>query len=95
MKTSYHPAFPPVSCRYGAPSGRPTMDPEPGEPIGPVRVKRASMSSCGAYDEGGAYWGIGTPLYCAWSASGFRRYFRAPNRGTALAIAANLEPPTP
>jgi len=51
------------------------------------------MSSCGAYDDGGAYWGIGTPLYCAWSASGFRRYFRAPSRASALSIAAKLANP--
>jgi hypothetical protein len=70
--------------------GRCSQDPAPGEPIGLVRVKRAIMSSCGAYDEGGAYWGTGTPLYCAWSASGFRRYFRAPSRASALAIAAKL-----
>ena len=78
--------------------GRCSQDPAPGVPIGPVRVKRARMSYCGAYDDGGAYWGIGTPLYCAWSASGFRRYFRAPSRASALSIAAklaNLETTTP
>lgn len=92
MKTAHHPAFPPVDCRRGAPMGRCDRDPDPDPdaPPAPVRVKRAVMSPCGAYDDGGAYWGIGTPLYCAWSRAGLRRYFRAPNRAAALTIASNL-----
>ena len=90
MKTSHHPAFPPVPCRYGAPMGRRDQDPEPDAPAAPIRVKRAPMSPCGAYDAGGAYWGIGAPLYCAWSRAGLRRYFRAPSRAAALAIASKL-----
>lgn len=84
MKT--HPAFPPLSCRYGAPMGRSDNGPSPTPDR--LHLVRARMSACGAYDAGGAYWGTGTPLYCAWSADGFRRYFRAPSRRAALAIAA-------
>lgn len=29
-----------------------------------LRCFRLRMSSCGCYDDGGAYWGCGTPLYC-------------------------------
>jgi hypothetical protein len=30
-----------------------------------LRMVRLRMSPCGCYDEGGAYWGIGLPLYWA------------------------------
>lgn len=29
----------------------------------PMRLVRVRMSACGAYDAGGAYWGLGDPLY--------------------------------
>jgi len=40
----------------------------------------------GGYDEGGAYWGRGAPLYCA-EAPEYRRFTRARSRAEA---AANL-----
>lgn len=38
--------------------------------MGKVHLELVRMSACGAYDPGGAYWGIGTPLYIM--------YFEAP-----------------
>ena len=38
------------------------------------------------YDPGGAYWGNGTPLYCAWGESATEKmeiYVRAANRNAA------------
>lgn len=66
--------IPNVNCKYGAPMGRPNVGREPitvirGKngricKIDQVKVydKRVPMSSCGAYDNGGAYWGIGAQL---------------------------------
>ena len=89
-RNQYHPAFPPVSCTYGAPMGRRNEHPEPGEPVGRVHLRRIRWTD-GAYDEGGAYWGMGEPVYCAWSRSGFRYYFRALNRGEAQRTVATLK----
>lgn len=79
-----HPAYPPVPCRYGAPMGRRDQDPSPTPDQ--LHLVRVPLDS-GGYDPGGAYWGIGQPLFCAWTNEGFRRYFRAPSRKAALAIA--------
>lgn len=55
--------IPDVSCRYGAPMGRPSHNEftvtESAAPFYLVRVRLDS----GGYDSGGAYWGIGAPLY--------------------------------
>jgi len=51
-----------VSCKYGAPMGRYC---EKLDACRLVSVARLKMSSCGAYDDGGAYWGRGKPLYRA------------------------------
>lgn len=73
-----------VSSRYGAPMGRPehhaTQDIE-------VRftLQRVRLNS-GGYDCGGAYWGLGKPLY--WYASGLEDvdgYLRAASREEAKA----------
>lgn len=39
----------------------------PPDPTAPIKLNlyRLRMTDGGAYDEGGAYWGIGTPLYRA------------------------------
>lgn len=64
----------PVSCKYGAPMGRPNKGSHPATVIrgrngrickvDQVKVydKRVPMSQDGAYDTGGAYWGIGKEL---------------------------------
>jgi hypothetical protein len=54
--------LPNVSSRYGAPMGRRGDRPFP--PVGRVWLRRVPLDS-GGYDSGGAYWGIGQPLYWA------------------------------
>lgn len=45
------------------------------------------------YDAGGAYWGTGTPLWCAWGGE-IEIYTRASNRSAAkAAIDAELDTP--
>jgi len=69
-----------VSCRYGAPMGR-------GRgifniPAGKIRLFRVKINS-GGYDDGGAYWGLGSPLFCATDDMGYCEYTRAMDRGAA------------
>jgi hypothetical protein len=86
-----HSQFPDVSSRYGAPMGRPevrTPEPIADRSIAVFRVKL----DWGGYDDGGAYWGAGQPIYCARSDSGsFRRFIRASSRAAAIQ-AMGLEP---
>ena len=53
-----------VNCTYGAPMGRPEYLPRHynGERL---HLRRVPLNS-GGYDPGGAYWGHGLPLYCAY-----------------------------
>ncbi len=53
--------FPDVNSMYGAPMGRREYH---SPPTGKVRLYRVRINS-GGYDDGGAYWGTGQPLYCA------------------------------
>lgn len=55
--------FPDVSWRYGAPMGRRDYRGDPDAPYR-FRVFRVRLDA-GGYDDGGAYWGTGQPLYCA------------------------------
>jgi hypothetical protein len=48
-----------VSTKFGAPMGRSNIGKKP---QGKVFDCKVPMSSCGAYDKGGAYWGIGGQL---------------------------------
>lgn len=48
-----------VSCKYGAPMGRANIG---GKPEGVKIYDCAVPMSDGAYDNGGAYWGIGRQL---------------------------------
>lgn len=70
--TPFNPT-PRVGSRYGAPMGRPTrstfIDAEGREcewtvndDAKPFRLVRCPINS-GGYDRGGAYWGLGDPLY--------------------------------
>ncbi len=68
----------PVSCRYGAPMGRDNILPLEGK----VHLQLVKMVDCNAYDSGGAYWGSGTPLYCAYNDEG-EVYLRATSRKEA------------
>lgn len=80
--------FPWVAGMYGAPRGRSTS------PLGKtprsIRLFRVRLDS-GGYDDGGAYWGLGAPLYCATCPEGGRQFVRAKNRATAAAL-LNIDP---
>lgn len=65
---------------FGANMGRPNRN--NGCLEGKVRLVRVPINS-GGYDPGGAYWGIGKPLYCASGSNGGLKYFRAHNRNDA------------
>jgi len=77
---------PPVSCKYGAPMGRPGSLSHQGDPA-PLRfhLQHVPLDN-GGYDRGGAYWGIGPRLYwyCADDGS-FEGYLRSHNRTQAKA----------
>lgn len=49
-----------VNCKYGAPMGRPNIGSKPTD----KRIYNCyvPMLNCGAYDKGGAYWGVGKPI---------------------------------
>lgn len=49
--------LPPVNCQYGAPMGRQNKDAWDTTKPYKIYLQRMKMSRCGAYDEGGAYWG--------------------------------------
>lgn len=80
-------------CSRGAPMGR--LESRPGYPDRDKPLKfhltRVKIDA-GGYDIGGAYWGLGAPLYCAeccqWIESEERdiyalRFYRANNRDAA------------
>lgn len=69
-----------VHSRYGAPLGRrssPSLS-------GKVRLARVRLNQ-GGYDDGGAYWGPGEPLWRAEDGEGNERFLRAGDRGAAKA----------
>ena len=70
----------PVDVKYGAPMGRQESPVE--DFTGPVYLQNVPMVD-GDYDEGGAYWGGGTPLYCAWDGEGNAIYVRAKDSAAA------------
>ena len=76
-------SFPPVSCKYGAPSGRISTFPPDNVRVR-LRLSRARLSD-GVYDPGGVYWGSlpGTGIYCGHNQSGVRIYVRATDSGDA------------
>ena len=78
--------FSPVNAKYGAPMGRYAngANPEPRT----VRLFRVRLDS-GGYDDGGAYWGIGKPLFCATDGADYRHFVRADSRHAA-AVALDL-----
>ena len=55
--------LPNVSSKYGAPMGRFTQHSDPTLPY-KFSLARVYLDS-GGYDNGGAYWGSGAPLYVA------------------------------
>ena len=75
----------PVACKYGAPMGRYTGPDFLDTTTGKIYLRRVSVDS-GGYDAGGAYWGIGGPLWEAHDQDGNGRIFRACNRNDAKEI---------
>ena len=71
-----------VSCKYGAPMGRREDGYLETRVRRFVRLFRVRLDS-GGYDDGGAYWGIGTPLFCAEDDDGNRQFVRAVSRRQA------------
>lgn len=67
-----------MNCQYGAPMGRAhRLHPANDEK---VRVSRVRLDR-GGYDSGGAYWGIGAPLYWVRSDNGdVSAFYRAWDR---------------
>jgi hypothetical protein len=56
--------FEAVNCKYGAPVGRRESHHIDPTKQNSIRLFKVNVDSQG-YDDGGAYWGIGQPLYCA------------------------------
>ena len=78
------PQFELVSSRYGAPLGRRhSAYLETDEPHF-VRLFRVRLDS-GGYDDGGAYWGIGS-LFCAIDDDGSMQFVRASRREAAALL---------
>lgn len=57
------------------------LDPD----AGPIYLRRVRLNS-GGYDAGGAYWGLGIPLFCAQDQGGNTLMFRAYDRQEAKAL---------
>ncbi|WP_372395276.1 hypothetical protein ABMY26_06615 (plasmid) [Azospirillum sp. HJ39] len=70
-----------VGSQYGAPMGRPSKPVE--TPSAKITLRKIRING-GGYDSGGAYWGIGQPLYWAGSDDGkVDMFFRAKDRDAA------------
>jgi len=78
-----------VFSTYGAPMGRPShMEPENFQ--GKTRCFHVNLTD--GYDEGGAYWGISEPIYCARNDNGLFMTVRANSRAAAkAALQANAK----
>lgn len=72
--------MPAVEAHFGAPMGRTRGDSK--VPSRRTRLFRVRLNS-GGYDDGGAYWGIGLPLYCATDDLDYIQFLRAPDRWEA------------
>lgn len=72
-----------VNCATGSPMGRKEWRDAPTVSRS-VRVFRVRIDSHG-YDDGGAYWGIGKPLFCATDGQNYRMFARADSRLCAIA----------
>jgi hypothetical protein len=73
---------PRVNDRYGAPMGRRTGPDYLETSAGPLYLRRIRINS-GGYDDGGAYWGTGTPLWWVADQDGNANFFRASSRDAA------------
>lgn len=75
---------PQVSSRYGAPMGRHTGPYYLDGSAGPIYLRRIRLNG-GGYDQGGAYWGLGMPLWYVEDQDGNSHFFRASGREAAKA----------
>lgn len=94
---------PPVDAKYGAPHGRAfsntytdkqgrTFEITVNEDAKPFRLIRCPLDS-GGYDRGGAYWGLGAPLYYyEGPLSDISGYVRGTTREKAKAEVRSLHP---
>lgn len=74
--------FEDVNSKFGAPMGRLIFG-QSSDCFDKIRLFRVRLDS-GGYDDGGAYWGLGKPLYCAQDDGDFyRRFVRAESRAKA------------
>lgn len=82
---------PRVSAAYGAPMGRSVGHPGD-EIVGRANLRRIRLDR-GGYDPGGAYWGLGPPLWwvCGPDGEG-EAFFRAADRETAKAHVVSRHP---
>jgi hypothetical protein len=73
-----------AASRFGASLGRSgdALDRDAGN----MAARRVTLDP-GGYDSGGAYWGIGEPLWRVFDADGGQAFFRATNKGGAMAQA--------
>lgn len=77
----------------GSQMGRRIYIPDDFETVEKLHLRNVKLNS--GYDAGGAYWGEGVPLFCAWGDSETERaefYFRAKNRDSAKEIALKTFP---
>lgn len=77
--------FETVSSRYGAPMGRRAAGHIDTDTPKSVRLFRVNLDS-GGYDDGGAYWGLGQPLFCAIDKDGDRQFIRTTSRQRAALL---------
>lgn len=75
---------PEVSSKYGAPMGRNTGPHYLTTEGGRITLFRVRINS-GGYDSGGAYWGLGAPLWYVGDPDGNGWFFRASGRDAAKA----------
>lgn len=78
-----NPSHSKVSCKYGAPMGR--GGDAPLNAAQRIHLQRVKLDS-GGYDRGGAYWGVGEPLFVAWDDTEGEVYLRASGRDRAKLI---------
>lgn len=71
-----------VSSQYGAPMGRREGRNYP-DVARSIRVFQVNINN-GGYDDGGAYWGVGKPLFCATDGADYRVFVRADSRLRAI-----------
>ena len=73
-----------LSCKYGSPMGRNNE-----RIAGKCKLQKCPLVDGGAYDKGGAYWGIGETLWVCVDNDGSQFFVRAKDRETAKKLIQN------